>query len=107
MNFLDDPKIILGFIMIFFVITYFYINYQVNISIKSELMRIKKHKYLKARHQQKKQQHIQKSDMDSYYDPAEDDGMRDDVDDYQGDVRHEREERLTKDNILMRDMMGL
>jgi hypothetical protein len=62
----------------------------------------------------KKQQYVQsrmgRADQDSYYDPAEDGGIQGGDDDYQNDhddMHQEHGQRLTKDNILMRDMMGL
>jgi hypothetical protein len=117
MNFLSDPKIMVGLmVLIFSVIIYFYINYQVGIALNIELVKMKKHKALKiAKHAQmlKRQQYTQSrmgsSDQDSYYDPADNAGMRDDreEDENRGDMHQSGGQRLTKDNILMRDMMGL
>lgn len=116
MNFLNDPKIMAGLAMLIFsVVIYFYINYQVSATLKVELARMKKQKQLKMAKQAqmlKRQQYVQsrmgRSDQDSYYDPAEDAGMQggEDEDD-QGDMHQSSGQRLTKDNILMRDMMGL
>jgi len=117
-NFLEDPKILFGLaILIFSVVIYFYINYQIGVTVKAELLRIKKHKQLKlAKHAQLKRMQNMKSrmgdkmDQDSYFDPADDEGIQDENndDDYdQDDMHNDRSTRLTKDNILMRDMMGL
>lgn len=117
MNFLNDPKIMAGLAMLVFsVVIYFYINYQVGATLKLEFSRMKKQKALKmAKHAQllKRQQYVQskmgRNEQDSYYDPAEDAGIQQegDDDDEQGDMNHGGDQRLTKDNILMRDMMGL
>lgn len=115
-NFLNDPKIMAGLAMLVFsVVIYFYINYQVGITLKSELVKMKKQKQLKMAKQAqmlKRQQYIQskmgRSEQDSYYDPAEDGGMRDNnEEDDQEDMHQGGGQRLTKDNILMRDMIGL
>lgn len=117
MNFLNDPKIMAGLaVLIFSVVIYFYINYQVSATLKVELARMKKQKQLKMAKQAqmlKRQQYVQsrmgRSEQDSYYDPAEDGGMQGGEDDEedQGNMHQGSGQRLTKDNILMRDMMGL
>lgn len=118
-NFLNDPKIVACLAMLVFsVVIYFYINYQVTTTVRLELARVKKHEKMKlakqaqlARRQQYVQSKMGRSDQDSYYDPAEDGGMRDDRDvEYEEDnedMHQGGEKRLTKDNILMRDMIGL
>lgn len=120
MNFLNDPKVMAGLaVLIFSVVIYFYINYQVSATLKVELARMKKQKALKmakqaqiAKRQQYVQSRMSRSDQDSYYDPADDVGMQDGGDEEeddrgQGDMHQGSGQRLTKDNILMRDMMGL
>lgn len=115
MNFLNDPKIMIGLAVILYsVVLYFYLNYQIGATLKLELAKAKKHKQLKLAKQQqllKRQQYLQSRHgghdaQDSYYDPAEDGGIQDDQDDDQDDNMMGNQ-RLTKDNVLMRDMMGL
>lgn len=116
---MNDPKIMAGFaILIFSVVIYFYINYQIRATLKTELTRMKKHKQIKLAKQaqiEKRRQYMQErmggnGDQDSYYDPAEDEGvqnMNDEEDDDHNENIQGGNQRLTKDNILMRDMIGL
>lgn len=114
MNFIEDPKIMMGLaVLVFSVVIYFYINYQIENAVRAELVRVKKHKQHKlAKHAQllKRQQYMQSRsgrDQDSYFDPADEEEMvgGNNEQDDQGDMTRSQPHRLTKDNILMRDMM--
>jgi hypothetical protein len=110
MDFLNDPKILTGVaVLIFCIVLYFYINYQISLTLKHELHRMKKQKQLKINKQQELMYRQQmksrsgKHDQDSYFDPDDVDMEGDDYEDFldkKGD-----DARLTKDNIGMRDMM--
>jgi hypothetical protein len=114
-NLLNDPKMMIGLgVIVFSVLIYFYVNYQVNIAIKAEFSKMKKQKQLKIAKQaqlQKRQQRMQermgRNDQDSYYDPAEENIGEQQEEDNEDMIGQNREDRLTKDNILMRDMLGM
>jgi hypothetical protein len=131
MNFLNDNKVYIGLsVLVFCALLYFYINYQVSVTLKHELSKMKKQKQLKLNQQSqqsqlaKRHQYMQsrtkqiRQDADSYFDPAgeeagnyQEEGDFDENDQQDQRVPGGRDQgqgqRLTKDNILMRDMMGL
>jgi len=80
MNFLNDNKVYIGLsVLVFCALLYFYINYQVSVTLKHELSKMKKQKQLKISQQSqlaKRHQYMQSrtkqtgQDADSYFDPA-------------------------------------
>jgi hypothetical protein len=115
MSFFNDNKVyIIGAVLIIIIIMYYLIDYQIRTTLWNELKKIgdKKNKKLKIQKikQQKmaqmKQRYVEEQDqepqydMDSYVDPAAKYVRHDEEDDDQMP-----QERLSKDNIYMRDLM--
>lgn len=105
----DKKTYIVCFLIIFCVILYFLINYQVKSTLHSELKKIsdkKKKRQKLAQIRQTKLMEMRQGheeernmpDMDSYVDPAEKY-----VDD-NNDDGYDRQQRLNKDDMMMRDI---
>jgi hypothetical protein len=121
MSFITDNKTYIICITIaIIIIVYFLIDYQIKNTLIKELQRIRGEKHKKIKIQRIKQQRMQKKthteqpkkntvekfnqhDMDSYVDPAEKNIDREYGDE---DDRNGFNEKLSKDNIYMRDMLN-
>ena len=107
MVFQNENKIYVGLgVLVFCAVLYYFINYQISSTLKYELHKLRKQKYLKNQMMQRKymQQHDREQDVDSYDDPAEECEYEEEEDD---SSNARGSSRLNKDNVLMRDMMGL
>ena len=110
-NLIENNKVYAGIIsVVIVIILYYLIDYQIKSTLKQEIKKMQIKKYKRAKHakmiknkknassarrvEETEQQMDQQGDIDSYMDPAEG------YDDNAGN-----NEKLTKDNMLMRDLV--
>jgi hypothetical protein len=107
----DNKTYICIAVLVILVALYYLIDYQIKSTLKNEFKRIQNKKHKKDKLQKIRQQRLMRDmemrrdvdqhDMDSYVDPAEE--QRHEHDDEHEHFHHERA-RLSKDDILMRDL---
>lgn len=114
MQFLNNNKVyIICIILITIIVLYYFIDYKVKTTLKNELKKMGERKYKKIKlqklnEQQMQQQHNEniQHDIDSYIDPAER-YVRNENAENNNENNYEKHEsrRLSKDDILMRDLV--
>lgn len=116
MGILNDNKIYFACLLIVVLVgLYFFVSYQAKQVLKHELkkmaekkhkkqklLQMKQHRLMQMRQMQEERQH--NHDMDSYIDPSERYNEQDDEDQHRANGGGYERARLSKDDILMRDL---